>query len=59
LKIFTVSGHWVQTLQADAGGAAAWDLKNSDGEKVQSGLYLYLVTDSRGDKTHGKFAVIR
>ena len=60
VKIFTVSAHWVQTLTADNTGTATWlDLRNSDGEKVQSGLYLYLVTDSHGGKARGKFSIIR
>jgi len=59
VKIFTVSGHWVQTLTADGSGVATWDRKNSGGELVQSGLYLFLVTDPQGNKVHGKFAIIR
>ena len=59
IKIFTVSAHWVQSIMADDQGIARWDLKNSDGERVQSGLYLYLATDSQGNKAHGKFVIIR
>jgi len=58
VKLFTVSGRWVKTLQAPA-GAASWDLTNDAGDKVASGLYLYLATDNQGHKTHGKFALIR
>ena len=59
VKIFTVSGRWVQTIAESGSGKATWDLKNADGEKVQSGLYLYLVTDPQGDQSRGKFAIIR
>lgn len=59
VKIFTVSGHWVQTLTADSTGTAAWDRRNSGGELVQSGLYLFLATDDHGTKVHGKFSIIR
>jgi hypothetical protein len=59
VKIFTISGHWVQTVTADGSGIAQWDLNNSNGERVQSGLYLYLATDSQGGKVHGKFSIIR
>jgi hypothetical protein len=59
LKIFTVSGHWVQTLTADSTGLVSWNRENSSGQQVQSGLYLFLVTDSQGNKMHGKFAIIR
>lgn len=59
VKIFTVSGHWVRTLQ-ESGNQAAWTpLVNDSGQPVQSGLYLYLVTDPQGAKSHGKFAIIR
>ena len=30
-----------------AAGVATWPLTNADGDKVASGLYLYLVTDSQ------------
>jgi hypothetical protein len=58
IKIFTVSAHWVKTLKAPA-GKAEWDLTNDGGQPVASGFYLYLMTDGRGWKKTGKFAVIR
>jgi hypothetical protein len=58
VKIFTVSGRWVKTLSAP-GGYVSWDLTNDSGEKVASGIYLYLITDGQGNKTRGKFVVIR
>ena len=58
VKIFTVSGRWVKTLQAPS-GSVSWDLTNDSGDKVASGLYLYLATDSQSNKVHGKFAIIR
>ena len=58
VKIFTLSGFWIRTLQGTK-GTASWDLKNDAGQNVASGLYLYLITDSTGDKAKGKFGVIR
>jgi hypothetical protein len=58
VKIFTVSSRWVKTLSAP-GGSVSWDLTNDAGDKVASGLYFYLITDSQGNKTRGKFAIIR
>jgi hypothetical protein len=58
VKIFTVSARWVCTLSAPA-GFVNWDLKNDDGKMVASGIYLYLITDNQGNKTTGKFAIIR
>jgi hypothetical protein len=58
VKIFTVSGRWVKSVSS-TGSQATWDLKNDSGDTVASGLYIYLVTDSQGNKARGKFSVIR
>jgi len=58
VKLFTVAGNWVKTLDTST-GSVAWDLANNDGDKVASGVYIYLVTDSNGQQTRGKLAVIR
>jgi len=58
VKIFTLSGHWVQTL-GPAGERVTWNLKNSAGDLVASGLYFYLITNNQGQRTRGKFAIIR
>jgi hypothetical protein len=61
MKIFTASGHLVRTLggQSLRLGTMTWDLTNDSGDKVASGIYLYLITDSQGDKVKGKLAVIK
>jgi hypothetical protein len=58
IKIFTVSGHKVTEIKTD-GPTVDWPLTNDQGDKVASGVYMYLVTDSAGDRVRGKFAVIR
>jgi hypothetical protein len=58
IKIFTVSGHWVKTLAAPA-TLAPWDLTNDSGDKVASGIYIYLVTDAQNNNARGKLVVIR
>jgi hypothetical protein len=58
LKIFTVSGHLIKTLNT-SNASVTWDLTNDSGDKVASGIYLYLITDSQGDKVKGKVAVIK
>jgi len=58
IKIFTVSGHKVAELQTD-GPSVPWTLTNNAGDKVASGVYLYVITDNAGDKVRGKVAVIR
>jgi hypothetical protein len=61
IKIFTTSGRLVKTLGAQGSGLGNldWDLTNDKGDKVASGVYLYLITDAAGDKVKGKMAVIR
>ena len=49
MRIFTVSAHWVRTLDAP-GGSVTWDLKNDSGEGVASGYYIYLITNSSAAK---------
>jgi hypothetical protein len=58
VKIFTVSARLVTTLSAPS-GSITWDMTTDSGEKVASGIYLYLITDSAGDRANGKFTVIR
>jgi hypothetical protein len=58
IKIFTLSGHEVRTLSAD-NGSASWDRTNDSGDKVASGIYLYLATDNQGNQSRGKLAIIK
>lgn len=62
VKIFTISGHSVRTLQAattSSGLAALWDLKNESGDMVASGIYVYSIKDAAGSKSKGKLAIIK
>jgi hypothetical protein len=59
VKIFTVSAHEIKTLPPPSGGMVTWDLTNNAGEKVASGLYLYVLKSNGGDVSRGKLAVIR
>ncbi len=61
IRIYTVRGELVQTLQHDggAGGYVAWDLRTKDNLDVAPGLYLFHVdADKLGHKI-GKFAIIK
>ncbi len=60
ISIFTVDGDKVIELQIPAGaGILQWNVKNSGGKNVASGVYLFLVEGSDGSKTEGKIVVIR
>lgn len=58
VKVFTISGHLVRSEQTTQ-ASYTWDLKNQSGQPVASGMYLYLITNSQGQKARGKLAVIR
>ncbi|MFA5975545.1 MAG: T9SS type A sorting domain-containing protein [Elusimicrobiota bacterium] len=58
VKIFTVSGHHIRSLEAPS-GSVPWDLKNDSGDKVASGIYLYVITNNQGQKTKGKLVIIK
>jgi len=58
VKIFTVSGHLVKTLDPQSPGFSTWDLTNDSGDRVASGIYIYLATTPSGNKARGKLAVI-
>jgi hypothetical protein len=58
VKIYTVSGHLTKDL-GTVNGKAIWDLTNESGDKVASGVYVYLIKDGDGNKVRGKIGVIR
>jgi hypothetical protein len=66
VRIFTSNGELVRILVqnpgANAGGTTGdleWDLKNADGRKVVSGIYIYQVESPQGHSTKGHFVIIR
>ncbi|MGB7062106.1 MAG: S8 family serine peptidase [Candidatus Zixiibacteriota bacterium] len=59
IEIFTIAGERVRTLEeADGDGMTSWDVTNSQGRKLASGVYIYRVTDNQGHEKISKFAVI-
>jgi hypothetical protein len=57
IRLYTVSGQLVRDEYAN-GSTWTWDARNESGNKVFSGVYLYIITD--GDETKkGKLTVIR
>lgn len=60
VRIFTATGVLVLETQVSGGGNSfVWDLKNSGGNEVASGVYVYVLTNSAREKKTGKIAVIR
>ncbi len=62
IRIYTISGHLVQTLQHQSGiddGQEPWNLVSRDGMNIAYGVYVYHV-DAPGTGTYvSKFAVLK
>ncbi|MBI4052353.1 MAG: VCBS repeat-containing protein [Elusimicrobia bacterium] len=59
LRIFSVSGDLVREIEeADGDGITTWDVRNSEGEDVASGLYLYLIENDQ-EKEKGELIVVK
>jgi len=60
IEIFTIAGERVCTLdETDGDGVTSWDVTNSQGRRLASGIYIYRITDNQGHEKISKFAVIR
>ena len=57
VRFFTVSGRWVRTIST-VNGVGKWDLTNDIGQRVASGLYMYLATDPAGGDQRGTLAIV-
>ncbi len=55
VNVYNIAGEEVRSLK----NSDFWDGRNSKGELVASGVYLFLVADSNGERFTGKLAVIR
>jgi hypothetical protein len=66
IRIYDASGGYVDTVypnkysydESKQQGTVDWDLKNADGTKVVSGIYIYRLESDRGEKT-GRFIIVR
>ena len=61
ISIYTITGEWVVTLDHnDANsGIYEWDIKNENGEDIDSGIYRYEVISGLGTFTNGVFIIER
>lgn len=60
IDIYTLAGdHVVRLDHENTSGQAFWDLKNSDGQNIAYGLYVFVVKAEGGRKKIGKFLVIK
>jgi len=59
VRITTVNGRLLRTLtEQNADGGVLWDLRNQNGDRVASGIYLYYITNG-AQKKKGKFAILQ
>jgi hypothetical protein len=58
VRIYTLSGDLVQTLQSEGSGTLVWNMLSNNGQGIAPGLYYYNVESSVGTRV-GKFAVIK
>ena len=59
IRIYTISGELVRMLDKfDAGDTLEWNVRNSRGSAVDSGVYLYLIKSGNQTKK-GKLMIIR
>ena len=58
IRIFDLSGEEIYREDVSWETNWAWNMKNKRGEAVARGIYVYLVTNSAGEKKIGKIAVI-
>jgi hypothetical protein len=59
IRIFSLAGDQVADARvADESGRYVWDARNTGGQEVASGVYVYLVT-ANGGKKSGKLAILR
>ena len=58
VRIYTISGELVRSLEKnDLGETLEWDVKNSQGRNVASGVYIFTVK-SGSQKASGKLMII-
>jgi C1A family cysteine protease len=65
ISIFTMSGRRVRSLTEGSGVATvgaykvgSWDGRDANGEKVVSGIYIYVITSANYSKKTGKIGVL-
>ncbi|MBO7432082.1 MAG: T9SS type A sorting domain-containing protein [Elusimicrobia bacterium] len=59
IKIFNVAGEKVFEKTIDNSGDFLWNVKNSAGNNITSGIYFYYIKTSDGKKVKGKLAIER
>ncbi len=56
IKVFNIAGELVWEEKSLSGEDKYWDVKD---EKVASGIYIYIITNDRGDIKKGKLGIVK
>jgi len=59
IRIFDLSGEEIHREDVSWQVSWSWNLENKKGQTVARGVYIYLVTNSMGERKVGKIAVIK
>ena len=59
IRIFDLNGREILRKDTIWQISWVWDARNEQGEIISRGIYIYLVTNSQGEKKIGKIAVIK
>lgn len=58
IRIFNVYGEQVRQIN-NIDKETTWDIKNDFGKEVSSGVYIFVIKDSKGKIRTGKLAIIK
>ncbi len=60
IKMFNIAGELVTTIEEeDTDGREEWEATNDNNEKLASGIYIYVISNDKGNKKTGKIAIIK
>jgi len=59
IRIYTLGGELVKEISEQVGDKAYWDVKNQNEGKVASGIYIYYITNPKGQEKKGKVVIIK
>ncbi|HAV43532.1 TPA: hypothetical protein DCX15_05905 [bacterium] len=60
IRVFNIAGELVYEKELDRGGEwKEWQGTNNEGEKLASGIYIYIITNDKGETAKGKLSIIK
>ncbi len=59
IRVFTLTGELVKEEELSWQYDWTWDVRNMNGEQLARGVYLWIVTNSAGERKTGKIAIIK